>query len=184
MTSVANRASSESRYDFHFVYSTASKILARSRGLDSSEKLFSPKSDGDAAEMNGQNAAAATLEILHQHVDVFGMVDELVVADQRPVGLAAGRAELVLVELLEQLALVELDRPVQVLEQLPLGDVEHLDLQLGAGLAVHHQVVQAAPGAFHLLELGRVHDGRELLGDLGVEGLDARLDGSRIRSFL
>ena len=57
------------------------------------------------------------------------MVGELVVADQRAVGLAAGRAELVLVELLEDLALVELDRPVHVLEQLALGDVQHLELQ-------------------------------------------------------
>ena len=70
------------------------------------------------------------------------MVGELVVADQGAVRLAAGHAELVFVELLEDLALVELDRPVHVLEQLPLGDVQHLELQLGAGFAVHHQVVQ------------------------------------------
>ena len=49
------------------------------------------------------------------------MVGELVVADQRAVRLAAGRAELVLVELLEDLALVELDGLVQVLEQVALA---------------------------------------------------------------
>ena len=80
--------------------------------------------------MNGQNAAAATFDIFAKQVDVLGVVGELVVADQRAVGLAAGRAELVLVELLEDLALVELDRLVHVLEQLALGDVEHLDLEL------------------------------------------------------
>ena len=50
------------------------------------------------------------------------MIGELVVADQGPVGLAAGRAEFVLVDLLEDLALVELDRLVQILEQLALAD--------------------------------------------------------------
>ena len=60
--------------------------------------------------MNGQKAAAATLDIMLSRLDVVGMVGELVVADQRAVGLAAGRAELVLVDLLEELALVELDR--------------------------------------------------------------------------
>ena len=56
------------------------------------------------------------------------MVGELVVADQGAVGLAAGRAELVLVELLEDLALVELDRLVDVLEELPLGEFSTLSL--------------------------------------------------------
>ena len=59
--------------------------------------------------MNGQNAAAATFDILPSRLDVFGMVREFVVADQRAVRLAARRAEFVLVELLEDLALVELD---------------------------------------------------------------------------
>ena len=106
-------------------------------------KSSKPNICGDAAEMNGQNAAAATLRHLAQQVDVLGMVGELVVADQRAVRLAAGHAELVFVDLLEDLALVELDRLVQVLDQLPLGDVEHLDLEHGAGLGVHDQVMSA-----------------------------------------
>ena len=60
--------------------------------------------------MKGQKAAAATFDILFSRSMSSGMVGELVVADQGAVGLAAGRAELVLVELLEDLALVELDR--------------------------------------------------------------------------
>src|SRR5262249_61085319 len=43
--------------------------------------------------------------------------------------------------------------------------------------AVHDEVVQAAPAAFHLLETGVVHDGRQLPGQGGVEGLDAGLEG-------
>jgi len=44
------------------------------------------------------------------------MLRPFVVADQRPVRLAAGRAELRLVNLLEDLALIELDRLVEILE--------------------------------------------------------------------
>src|SRR5262249_27225318 len=91
----------------------------------------------------------------------------------------AGGAELVLVDLFEEGALVELDRLLHVPGQVALGDVEHPDLQLGAGLRVHDQVVQAAPGALHLLERGVVQDGGQLLRQGRVEGLDAGLDGLR-----
>ncbi|KEF90304.1 hypothetical protein RLJV_23940 [Pseudomonas aeruginosa] len=45
-----------------------------------------------------------------------------------------------------------------------LGDVQHADLQLLVGLGVVDQVVQAAPGAFQLLEVGVVHDQVDLRG--------------------
>src|SRR5262249_28450491 len=37
---------------------------------------------------------------------------------------------------------------------------------------LHNEVVQTAPATFHLLETGVVHDGGQLLGQGGVEGLD------------
>ncbi len=49
-----------------------------------------------------------------QRLDVVGMLGPLIVADQRAIGLAAGHTELILVDLLEELALVELDRTLQV----------------------------------------------------------------------
>ena len=55
------------------------------------------------------------LRHLRQQVDVFRVVRELVVADQGTVGLAARRAELGLVDLLEGLALVELVDHLRVL---------------------------------------------------------------------
>jgi hypothetical protein len=65
---------------------------------------------------------------------------------------------------------------LSVLGGLGLADVHHADLQVLIGLGVVHQVVQAAPGAFQLLEIGVVHDGVDLLGellvDLGDHGLD------------
>ena len=76
-----------------------------------------------------------------QQADVLGVAAELVVADQHAVGLAAELAVLLLVDLLEQGALVELDGLLQVLEQLLLADVEDPDLQVLAGLA------SGAPGS-------------------------------------
>src|SRR3712207_7946270 len=63
---------------------------------------------------------------------------------------AAGHVELGGVDLFKDLALVELDGAVQVAEQLALGGVQDADLQLGAGLGVLHQVVQAAPAPLQL----------------------------------
>src|SRR4030095_7146370 len=51
-----------------------------------------------------------------EQLDVFRVVGEFVVADQCAVRLAARRAELALIELLEGLALVEFDGLRQVLE--------------------------------------------------------------------
>ena len=62
ITRLTKRASSLSRKLRHLVYSCASKILARSRGLTSSGQLSKPNMPAPAAEMNGANAAAATLE--------------------------------------------------------------------------------------------------------------------------
>ena len=86
---------------------------------------------------------------LAQQLHVRRAVVEVVVADQAAEGLAAELAVLLLVELLEDRALVpggalEL---LQGLVQLLLGDVHHPDLEHLVGLGVVDQVVQAAPGA-------------------------------------
>src|SRR3546814_8292691 len=57
------RESSDARNDFHLAYSTVSKILARSRGPDSSVKSSKPISSGEAADRNGACADEATCEI-------------------------------------------------------------------------------------------------------------------------
>ena len=76
---------------------------------------------GLAAATNGACAAAATFEIIFEQADVLGLLAELVVADQHAVRLAAELAVLLLVDLLEQGALVELDGLLQVLEQVVLA---------------------------------------------------------------
>src|SRR3546814_20610399 len=55
--------SSDARNDFHLAYSTVSKILARSRGPDSSVKSSKPISSGEAPDRNGACADEATCEI-------------------------------------------------------------------------------------------------------------------------
>ena len=61
------------------------------------------------------------LRDLLQQLDVLRALAELVVADQRAERSAAEDAELFLVDLLEQRALVELRRALQVAQQLLLG---------------------------------------------------------------
>jgi hypothetical protein len=104
---------------------------------------------------------------------------DLEVADQGAVGRAAEGAEFFFVDLLEQRALVEFQRRLEVLHQLALAGVEHADLQVAAGRGVLHQVVQAGPAALELLEFGRVHDGGQLARDHAVQFRQARIDGRR-----
>ena len=59
------------------------------------------------------------LRNLLQQLDIFRMLAELVVADQRAEGSAAEDAELFFVDLLEQRALIELRRALQVLAAVP-----------------------------------------------------------------
>ena len=66
---------------------------------------------------------------LLEQLDVLAALVEVVVADQRAERSAAEHAVLFLVHLLEQRALVELGRPLQVAQQVLLRDVEDLDLQ-------------------------------------------------------
>src|SRR6516225_9255681 len=60
--SPTKRESSDSRNDLYLVYSSPSKILARSRGVPTSVKLSRLNNSDDAAPKNGACAAAATLE--------------------------------------------------------------------------------------------------------------------------
>ena len=72
---------------------------------------------GAAAAMNGACAAAAICAISPSISTSGGRVVEIVVADQAAVGLAAGRAVFVLIQLLEERALVP-GRALEFLEGL------------------------------------------------------------------
>ena len=63
MTRLTKRESSLSRKLRHFVNSTVSKILARSRGLDNSVHESKPNMPAPAAVMKGAKAPAEILDI-------------------------------------------------------------------------------------------------------------------------
>ncbi len=114
-----------------------------------------------------------------QCLDIVRMLRPLIVADQRAIRFAARRAKFVLIDLLEQLALIEFNRALQIARQLALRQVEHTQLQARARLAVHHQIMQPAPGAFERGELRVMHDRVELVGQLAIDRGDGAVDGAR-----
>ena len=72
---------------------------------------------------------------------ILRVLAEFVVANQRTKRSAAENAVFFFVHFLEQRALIEFRRLLDIAQQLLLGDVEHPDLESDAGLAVIHQVL-------------------------------------------
>ena len=120
----------------------------------------------------------ADLGQLTEQLDIGRRLVEVVVPNQAAIGLATELTVFLFVHLLEDRALIP-GRALELLQglvQLRLGDVEHANLQLLIALGVVDQVVQATPGAFHLLEIAVVDDLIDLGGKLGIDGGDDRLD--------
>ena len=117
-------------------------------------------------------------ETLHD-LEVGRAVIEAVVADERPVGLAAQLAEFRFVDLLEQRALVpsRIAELAEGLAALFLGDVEDSDLEILTRRRVHHHVVEATPRRFQPLELGIVDDQVDLFRQLAVDRRAHRVHG-------
>ena len=134
---------------------------------------------GSAAGEERRVRRTGDLAQVAQQLHVGRQMAEIVVADQAAERLAAQLAEFVLVDLLEQRALVPAGIRIepQVAIELVLGDVHHPDLEIGVGLGIEDEIVQAAPGAFDLLEFRRVKDFIHLRGQLLVEPRDHLLDG-------
>ena len=105
---------------------------------------------------------------------------EVVVAHDAAKRLAAELTVLLLVDFLEDRALV----PAHALEalqgaaQLLLGDAHKADLQHLVSFSVVHQVAQTAPGALQLLKLFVVNDLVYLLRQLLVDTGDQVLNGA------
>ena len=176
---MTKRESSLSRKLRHFAYSTESKIFARSRGLDSSVQLLQTEQLGAGGRDKRREGARGDVRDQTERLDIVRVIAPFVVADQRAIRLAARRSELVFVDLLPQLALVELDGPGQIAQQLALRQIEHAQLEGGSGLAVHDEIVQAPPAAFELQKARVVHDLVELGRQRGVDRRDRLLDRAR-----
>ncbi len=109
---------------------------------------------------------------------------EMVVGDQRAVGLAAQLAEFAFVDRFEQRALVPARAGIVVLEvaiELHLADIEDANFERRVGLGVEDKVIQPAPGALNLLEFRRVQHFVHLRRQLLVEARDHLLD--RVEHF-
>src|SRR5260370_26904683 len=104
------------------------------------------------------------------------MAAELVVPHQRTERIASESTVLFFVDLLEDLALVEFDCLIQVLEQIRLADVHELDLKAARSLGLLYEIVQTAPSTLQLLQGLGVDDFVELPGNQGVEVGDATVD--------
>ena len=124
---------------------------------------------GDAGQ-RGQRAHVVGAEFGARAVAHF------VIDHQQAIRLAARRAELFLVDLAEQQALVEFDGALQVAADLRPADVQDLDLQPVGELDAVDQPGDAAPGAFQLAQAGVVQDGIDLLGQHGIDRGDVAID--------
>src|SRR5579862_356303 len=107
------------------------------------------------------------------------MPAELVVSDQRAEWVSAESAILFLVDLLEHLALIEFYGLIEVLEQIRLTDVHQLDLEAAGCFGLHHEVLQAAPRTFQLLERFGMYDLVQLLGNQGIQVRDTAVQQDR-----
>ena len=65
----------------------------------------------------------------------------------------------------------------QIAVELGLGDVHHANLEVRVRLGVEDQIIEAAPGAFDLLEFLGMKDFIHLRGELLVDPRDHLLDG-------
>ncbi len=112
----------------------------------------------------------------------LGPVPDLVVDDEQTERLAARLAELVLVDLPEELRLIELDRAGHVALQFPPTGCQEPDLKRPVGREAADEPGEAAPGAFeplkarlmqHRVELGREQaiDGQEVPVDQSAQAL-------------
>ncbi len=106
-----------------------------------------------------------------QQLNIWRTVIKVIVADNTTNRFTTKLAIFFFVHTLENRALVPahaliaLERATKLL----LGDAHHPNLQQFIGLRIVHQVMQAAPGAFQLLELLIVHDQVDLFGQLVID---------------
>lgn len=112
---------------------------------------------------------------LHQF-HVLRCRGEGVVRDHRTVGLAAELAELRRIDVLVQAGLEHLRAVLEVVEQLALGAVEHLDPDVLPEVGPVDEELEPPPSRFKLLESLVMEDFIELCGKLAVDGGDHLVD--------
>src|ERR1017187_1929381 len=114
------------------------------------------------------------LRNLLQQLNILSAAPEFIVADKCPEWSATENSEFLFVNLLEERALIEFKRTLQIPQQISLRDVQQLDLEHFAGFAVDDQVSDAGPCGFQLLERGVMKDLVQLQRDQSVDIRNAR----------
>src|SRR5690606_10006239 len=90
---------------------------------------------------------------------------DFVITDQYTVGFATGRAVLFAVNFLKKLALVKIQRPINILSDFSPADVEIADFDVTAAFSLYHQVPETTPGRFKFLKIRVVDDSVQLIID-------------------
>jgi hypothetical protein len=127
---------------------------------------------------HGRDARA----LLQEH-DVLRPGAEVVVRDDRTVGATTELAVLRGVHQLVQTALRNLGGILEVCQQVFLGAVEDLDLDVLAEVRSVDEELQPAPGRLELLERGVVEDLVELLGELLIDLRDQCASTKALSTF-
>ncbi len=111
-----------------------------------------------------------------QGLDVWSARVEVVVGDQGADRLATELAVLGGVDVLVQAGLHDFRAVFEVIEQVLLGGVEDLQLDVLAEVGAIHQQLEAAPGGFQGLKVRVVQDFVHLPAELGVDLRDHAVD--------
>src|SRR5580693_9661779 len=96
--------------------------------------------------------------------------------DDEPVRLAARHAELFLVHLPEELALVELDRPLEIAASFGPGDIEHLHLDPACWIKAGNEPGEPAPASLKAAQARVVEDRIELRLEQHIQRSDVAIE--------
>ena len=124
---------------------------------------------------------------LQQRIDVVGRstgrraVADLVVDNQQPVGFAAGHAEFALIDLLEQLALVELDGAVEVAAEFVPRKMQDLQLYRPGRIEPADEPGNGAPAPLELPHARMMQYRIDLLGEQGIDRGDVPVERAAAR---
>ncbi len=138
-------------------------------------KLSKPKNSGPAAATNGAWDMQATLDTYCISF-TSGELGEKVVGDDRANRLPTELTVFSGVDMLVQARLHDLRRVLEIIQQVALGDIEHLDLDVLAKVGAVHQQLQTTPRRLQCLEVGMVEDLVDLATELGVDLGDHAID--------
>ncbi len=107
-------------------------------------------------------------DILHQ-LDIGSAVGEGVITDHGAHRLTTKLSITAGVDMLVETGLGDFGGKLEIFQQLFLGGVQHLDLDVLAKIGAIHQQLQRAPGGLHLLQRLGMEDDVHLLAELLVE---------------